>query len=64
MGTGLVRVTLTVVMVAFFAGLALDIAVPTVVLGAMAVSNWLVQSWPESLSGGWSLSRRWKGTPA
>ncbi|MFA7414883.1 MAG: hypothetical protein WC048_10375 [Rhizobium sp.] len=43
-------------MVAFFAGLAMDIAVPAMVLSAMAISNWLVQSW--------APPQRWKGRTA
>ncbi len=43
-------------MMAFFAGLALDIAVPAMVLSAMAISNWFVQSW--------ALPQRWKGRTA
>jgi len=36
----------TIMMMVFFSGLALDIAVPTVVLTAMASLKWLVESWP------------------
>jgi len=58
------RVTLTVVMAAFFAGLALDIAVPAVVLRAMAASTWLVQSFPDLRTGSGAATERWKGRPA
>ena len=64
MGTAVARVALTTVMAAFFAGLALDIAVPAVVLSVMAGSNWLVKAWPESRSGAEPLPQRWKGRPA
>lgn len=64
MGTALARVTLTTVMAVFFAGLALDIAVPAVVLSVMAGSNWLVQVWPESRAGAGSRPQQWKGRPA
>ncbi|MGO4437497.1 hypothetical protein [Rhizobium sp. RAF56] len=40
----LVKLALLVAATAFFAVLALDIAVPAVVLSAMALSNWLVLS--------------------
>jgi hypothetical protein len=44
----LARLAFLVVATTFFAVLALDIAVPAVVLSAMALSNWLVLStdWP------------------
>ncbi|MBC7147775.1 MAG: hypothetical protein H5U22_00215 [Rhizobium sp.] len=64
MGTAVARVTLTTVMAAFFAGLALDIAVPAVVLTVMAGSNWLVQVWPESRGRAQPQPQRWKGRPA
>lgn len=38
------RIAFLVVMMTFFAVLALDITVPAVVLGAMALSNWIVLS--------------------
>lgn len=68
MGTGMARVMLTTAMAAFFAGLALDIAVPAVVLSMMAASNWLVQCWPEPrpesrMASAWLLQYR-KGRPA
>lgn len=40
------RVTLVLLMVAFFAVLALDIAVPATVLSAMALLRWTVRYWP------------------
>lgn len=64
MGTAAARVTLTTVMAAFFAGLALDIAVPAVVLSVMAASNWLVQAWPAAGADAASEPQRWKGRPA
>ncbi|WP_162708226.1 hypothetical protein [Rhizobium cremeum] len=38
--------TLVLVMMAFFAVLALDIAVPAMVLSAMALLRWTVCYWP------------------
>ncbi len=64
MGTGMARVTLTGVMATFFAGLALDIAVPALALSLMAASNWMVQAWPESRSSRDWPPQRWKGRPA
>ena len=64
MGTGMAKVTLTGVMATFFAGLALDIAVPAMVLSLMAGSNWLVQAWPVSRSSRDWPPQRWKGRPA
>ncbi|MBV2186814.1 MAG: hypothetical protein KUL88_20005 [Rhizobium sp.] len=64
MGTAMARMTLTAVMAAFFAGLALDIAVPAVVLSAMATSTWLVQSLPDLRTGSGAAAQRWKGRPA
>lgn len=40
----------------FFAGLALDIAVPAVVLSAMALVTWFVRNW--------APSQEWKGRTA
>jgi hypothetical protein len=40
------RPTVTIMMMVFFSGLALDIAVPAVVLSAMASLKWLVEHWP------------------
>ena len=42
MGTGWIRLALFLAIAAFFAALALDIAVPALVLSLMATSNWLV----------------------
>jgi len=64
MGTGMAKVTLTGVMATFFAGLALDIAVPAMVLSVMAGSNWLVQAWPESPLSADRPPQHWKGRPA
>lgn len=50
------RAALFIVTVAFFAALALDIAVPALVLSLMATVNWLV------LEG--APVRRWKGSMA
>jgi hypothetical protein len=36
----------TIMMMVFFSGLALDIAVPAAVLSAMASLKWLVENWP------------------
>jgi len=36
----------TIMMMVFFSGLALDIAVPTAVLSVMASLKWLVENWP------------------
>lgn len=33
-------------MMVFFSGVALDIAVPATVLTAMALLKWLVENWP------------------
>ncbi|MCM2395635.1 hypothetical protein NBH19_05975 [Rhizobium sp. S95] len=40
--------TLVLVMMAFFAVLALDIAVPATVLSAMALLRWTVRYWPST----------------
>ncbi|MGL3608958.1 hypothetical protein ACSV9I_20780 [Rhizobium sp. G187] len=40
------RMVLTVMTAAFFAGLALDIAIPAVVLTAMAAFRWTLENWP------------------
>ena len=40
------RPVATIMMMVFFSGLALDIAVPATVLTAMASLKWLVESWP------------------
>lgn len=64
MGTAMAKATLTGVMATFFAGLALDIAVPATALSLMAASNWLVQAWPESRSSRDWPQERWKGRPA
>lgn len=37
---------ITIMMMVFFAGLALDIAVPALVLTTMAGLRWLVENWP------------------
>lgn len=42
MGTRLSRIALLLIMMMFFAMLALDIAVPAMVLSAMALSKWLI----------------------
>lgn len=39
------RIARIVLVMMFFAGLALDIAVPAVVLSVMALSTWLVRNW-------------------
>ncbi|MFT4182145.1 MAG: hypothetical protein QM636_09540 [Rhizobium sp.] len=44
MGSRPVKIAFLVVAMIFFAVLALDITVPAMVLGAMALSNWLVLS--------------------
>jgi hypothetical protein len=36
----------TIMMMVFFSGLALDIAVPAMVLTVMATLKWLVENWP------------------
>lgn len=52
MGTAAGRYALLLVMMTFFAMLALDITVPALVLSVMAMSNWLVQEgMPSSLGG-------------
>jgi hypothetical protein len=40
------RPVATIMMMVFFSGLALDIAVPAGVLTLMASLKWLVESWP------------------
>jgi hypothetical protein len=40
------RAVITIMMMVFFAGLALDIAVPALVLTTMAGVKWLVENWP------------------
>ena len=40
------RPTATIMMMVFFSGLALDIAVPAAVLSVMASLKWLVEHWP------------------
>ncbi len=40
------RPVATIMMMVFFSGLALDIAVPAAVLTVMASLKWLVESWP------------------
>ncbi|CAH0340377.1 hypothetical protein RHI9324_02041 [Rhizobium sp. CECT 9324] len=45
-GDASVRLILTIMMMVFFAGLALDIAVPAVALTLMAALKWLVENWP------------------
>jgi hypothetical protein len=40
------RPVITIMMMVFFAGLALDIAVPALVLTTMAGLRWLVENWP------------------
>ncbi|WFU10199.1 hypothetical protein QA646_04875 [Rhizobium sp. CB3090] len=44
MGSRPVKIVLLVTAMMFFAVLALDIAVPALVLSAMALSNWLILS--------------------
>ncbi|WP_237367745.1 hypothetical protein [Rhizobium sp. SL42] len=41
-----VRLIMTIMMMVFFSGLALDIAVPAVALTSMATLKWLVENWP------------------
>lgn len=55
-GTTWTRAAFLSVAAAFFAGLALDIAVPTLVLSLMALANWLVLETPPIA--------RWKGSAA
>ncbi|WP_246780508.1 hypothetical protein [Rhizobium sp. AQ_MP] len=38
----------TIMMMVFFSGLALDIAVPAAVLTVMASLKWLVENWPSA----------------
>lgn len=52
MGTAAGRYALLLVMMTFFAMLALDITVPALVLSVMAMSNWLVQEGMPSSFGG------------
>jgi hypothetical protein len=59
MGHRLTRFVLLIVMMTFFAALALDIAVPAMVLGVMALGNSALRNWLV-LSG----SREWKGETA
>jgi hypothetical protein len=40
------RPVATIMMMVFFSGLALDIAVPAAVLTVMASLKWLVENWP------------------
>ncbi len=40
------RSVITIMMMVFFAGLALDIAVPALVLTTMAGLRWLAENWP------------------
>jgi hypothetical protein len=40
------RPVATIMMMVFFSGLALDIAVPAAVLTFMASLKWLVENWP------------------
>lgn len=40
------RPVATIMMMVFFSGLALDIAVPAAVLSVMASLKWLVENWP------------------
>jgi hypothetical protein len=40
------RAVISIMMMVFFAGLALDIAVPALVLTTMAGVKWLVENWP------------------
>ena len=40
------RPVTTIMMMVFFSGLALDIAVPAAVLTVMASLKWLVENWP------------------
>jgi hypothetical protein len=42
MGTKIARIAFLIAAMMFFAVLALDIAVPALVLGSMALSTWLV----------------------
>ncbi len=42
----LARPMATIMMMVFFSGLALDIAVPAAVLSVMASLKWLVENWP------------------
>ena len=44
MGTKSFKVAFLIAAVLFFAVLALDIAVPALVLGIMALSNWMILS--------------------
>ncbi|WP_189635578.1 hypothetical protein [Rhizobium grahamii] len=57
MGTKIARAAFLVAAMMFFAVLALDIAVPALVLGSMALSIWAV-------SDGGLTSRREQETPA
>lgn len=56
MGTRVVKAAFLLVAVAFFAVLALDIAVPAVVLCTMAATNWIVLNGVSPLE--------WKGKTA
>ncbi|MFB9912685.1 hypothetical protein [Rhizobium paknamense] len=49
MMTGLGKLMLLIVMMTFFAVLALDVVVPAVVLSLMAASVWLVERLPDDL---------------
>jgi hypothetical protein len=40
------RPVATIMMMVFFSGLAIDIAVPAAVLTVMASLKWLVENWP------------------
>ncbi len=44
--TVVARPLVTIMMMVFFSGLALDIAVPAMVLTVMATLKWLVENWP------------------
>ncbi|RCW27856.1 hypothetical protein DFR48_102345 [Ciceribacter lividus] len=50
------RIARMLMVMMFFAGLALDIAVPAVVLSAMALVTWLVRNW--------APPQEWRGRPA
>lgn len=50
------RIARMLMVMMFFAGLALDIAVPAVVLSAMALATWLVRNW--------APPQEWKGRAA
>ncbi len=40
------RPVATIMMMVFFSGLAIDIAIPAAVLSVMASLKWLVENWP------------------